>query len=318
MSRPLMLITGGAGGIGFVTAREFAKQGHDIIIFDVPALERSGKLEELAESISKDTGVKVLALGVDVADVNSVKRGFRRLNEEHDIKSLNVLILNAAKSIIALLEETDEKQAGEVLDSILKGAVNVTVNALPLLQKSIPNASLLAVSSIASLISPPFLGIYAAAKAGLDKLMDCWRLELEPMGIHVGVLHVGATNTGMVRRAYMSPTIKQLFAVHQSCQGEMTDHSRKCKIAKEFVNYVERPHQESPETVARVLYQMMTERVSQQFVTKSDERQFRLAKRLKFMSKRWFRNVSKSVLEFRSLVSDTKKSTEEHHENVQE
>ncbi len=302
MSRPVILITGGAGGIGSVTAREFARHGHDVILFDLPELEQSGALKKLAESISHDTKSNVYGIGVDVANPNSVKNGFQRLIEEFDIRSLNVVILNAAKSIISLLEETNEVQAGEVLDVMLKGAINITVNALPLLKRGVPNASLIAVSSIAALISPPFLGIYAAGKAGLDKLMETWRLELEPLGIHVGILHVGATSTGMVRRAYMSPTIKTLFELHDACQrGEVMERS-KCKAAKTFVEYVERPQQEPPETVARTLHQMARNRIPRSFVTRSDERQFRFSKRLNFLTTRWFRNVTKEVFSIRSSL----------------
>ncbi len=60
----------------------------------------------------------------------------------------------------------------------------------------------LAVSSLAAAVHPPLLGAYCAAKAGVEALADCMRVELHSSGARVGVAYFGELETDMTRRGF--------------------------------------------------------------------------------------------------------------------
>ena len=63
-----VLVTGGAGGIGFETARMFAKAGADVTIVDLNETQLNTAKEELEK-----TNAKILALKCDVSKEDQVK-----------------------------------------------------------------------------------------------------------------------------------------------------------------------------------------------------------------------------------------------------
>ncbi len=54
--------------------------------------------------------------------------------------------------------------------------------------------------------------------------------------------------------------------------------------------------------VALALYKMVQNKLPRGFVTKKDEWQFHLVKRLKFIPTRWFRQVTREILNFREFA----------------
>ncbi len=69
MNRPVALITGASSGIGEALAREFAANGHDLII----TARREARLETLAESLQERLGCEVMTLGADLASKSGVR-----------------------------------------------------------------------------------------------------------------------------------------------------------------------------------------------------------------------------------------------------
>ncbi len=272
--RSMVLITGAAGGIGSATAKLFAETHHDVVITDIK--QKENELKELARQLTTNAETKIIPLPMDVTDPTSISQAIASLKDEHGIQHLNVLINNAGKSLITTIDETNINEASEVIDVLLKGPINTTLLFLPMLRAGLPDASIITVSSMAALITPPFLAIYGAAKAGLDKIMETWRHELEFEGIHVGLIHVGATKTNIIKKGELSPTFNKLFQIHEDCNAskdknhQKPDTMARCQNAEKIVRFFERPNQVPPSRVAETILQMVRKRKQQSFVTKSD------------------------------------------------
>lgn len=71
-SRRVAIITGAAEGIGRGIALRLAKDGFDLGLFDLPRTQ--GKLDELAATIEKEYGVRVVKVTGSVAEEDDVKR----------------------------------------------------------------------------------------------------------------------------------------------------------------------------------------------------------------------------------------------------
>ena len=86
--RPVVFITGAAGGIGSAASLEFVRRGYDVAMADVNA----EKLEHLAEKINAGDA-KALSIPGDLADLDYAKRAIDETIEYYG--RLDVLVNNA-------------------------------------------------------------------------------------------------------------------------------------------------------------------------------------------------------------------------------
>lgn len=64
------IVTGAANGIGAEISRTFAREGCHVVLADLD----EGKAAALAEEIMKETGVRTVAVGCDVAQKNPARQ----------------------------------------------------------------------------------------------------------------------------------------------------------------------------------------------------------------------------------------------------
>lgn len=160
-----ILITGGSAGIGFEIARQLSEKNNHVII-----LGRSEyRLQKAAAQLKN-----VTALTGDVSDPDDVERLVKTLYR--DFPSLNILINNAGKAFVYDLaaEGADgfTRAAEEMLTNYLS-VIRLTEKLLPLLRRQ-PEAAVVNVSSIVSIVPNHRLATYGASKAALHS----WSLSL--------------------------------------------------------------------------------------------------------------------------------------------
>src|SRR5688572_905904 len=97
MERKTVLITGGARGIGFSTAQEFARAGYDLALID---RDHEG-LEQAAKALS---GTRVVTRVVDVGDQRAVEAMAQEVLAE--LGHLDVLVNNAGIAHTGTLAST--------------------------------------------------------------------------------------------------------------------------------------------------------------------------------------------------------------------
>jgi NAD(P)-dependent dehydrogenase (short-subunit alcohol dehydrogenase family) len=86
-----------------------------------------------------------------------------------------------------------------VIEINLLGVMYTDRAALPHLERS--RGYLLNIASSAAALRAPGLSAYCAAKAGVEALSDCLRMEIGPRGVDVGVAYFLFLDTDMVRDA---------------------------------------------------------------------------------------------------------------------
>lgn len=181
----VVLITGGARGIGAATARELASRGWTPVLADIDA--------------SGDT------IPLDVRDFAACDRAVERVLERHG--QLDAVWANAGIASFGPLALTDPEAWVQTVDVNLIGAFRTVRAALPAV---IANRGYVAVTaSLASFAHAPAMSAYAASKAGVEAMCNALRIELAPHGVAVGTIHPTWIDTDMVRegeaehRAYM-------------------------------------------------------------------------------------------------------------------
>lgn len=183
-----VIVTGGATGIGFATAKLFAAEGANVVIASRGEENGIRALGEL-----KAIGGNPIFVQTDISDEAGVQNLMNRALEHTG--RLDVLINNAAMFYESdFLTETTERWKA-VFDTIVNGAYWCSKYAAEgMIQKGISGA-IVNVSSINGYRALNQSSHYNAAKGALDQLTRCTALELSPHGIRVNGVAPGFIDT---------------------------------------------------------------------------------------------------------------------------
>ena len=188
----VVVVTGGASGIGFETARLFAEAGAIVAINDV-----RGEAAEKAAGILARTGGRATAFPGDISSIESVRKNAREIVARFG--RVDVLVNNAGLSTFAPAEElaieTWRKAIAVNLDGAFFWAQTVAVASM------IPNRAgvIVNVASGAGLAAIPNNVAYVASKHGVVGLTKALAVEWGRYGIRVNCLCPGVTETDMIR-----------------------------------------------------------------------------------------------------------------------
>jgi len=185
-----VLITGGASGIGFATAKRFLDEGARLAILDrdEAALQRAGK-----ELPNLDG-----AMLADVSDEESVRRAFAELDRL--FAGLDVLINNAGISVRNRFMDITPEQWRTVIGVNLNGVFYVAQQAARRMLAG-GGGVILNMGSTNGLTGYHHYADYNATKAGVIELSRSMALELGPT-IRVNAVCPGFIMTPMQEAEY--------------------------------------------------------------------------------------------------------------------
>ncbi len=162
----VVLITGGAGGMGRAIAAKFLAAGDVVVVADL-------RIEPPVEDAT--------AIHTDVTSVEDCERMVAETLALHG--KLDVLVCAAGVWVEGPAEEMTERQWDRVADVNLKGSFFSCRFAIPALIGS--QGSIVLISSDYGLVGGPGASIYCATKFGVNGLMRSLALELAPQGVRV-------------------------------------------------------------------------------------------------------------------------------------
>jgi NAD(P)-dependent dehydrogenase (short-subunit alcohol dehydrogenase family) len=181
-------VTGCGRGLGRAITRAALGRG-DL----VAASSRS--LADVAD-LSAEFGDKVLPLALDIRDRAAAAPALDAARERFG--RIDVLVNNAARSLVAAVEEATETQVRDLIDTNLLGSLWVTQAALPIMQAQ-GGGHIVQISSGGGVISWPMNGIYQASKWGLEGMSEALAQEAQHLGIKVTIVQAGHMESGMAR-----------------------------------------------------------------------------------------------------------------------
>jgi len=195
----VVIVTGGASGIGQATAQLFASEGAAVVVADlndpsstVQAIEAAGgKAKGLQGSVASEDFLQSM---IDTA-VNSYGQ-------------LDVLINNAGIGLPpAPIEDADPEGWRSVFEVNVHAGFMATKLALPHLRKT--RGNVLFTSSVAGLSGQSNATCYASTKAAIINMAKSIALDHAPEGIRVNVVCPGATDTPIMDQV---PVPREIFA----------------------------------------------------------------------------------------------------------
>lgn len=196
-----IFITGAAKGQGRDAAIAFAKEGANVIGFDLggkisyPSYNKttSNDLLTLKEEIESFGGNFLESIG-DVRNYGDLEEAVRKGVEKFG--TIDILFNNAGISAYGLSYELTEEEWDAMLDINLKGAFLAAKAIIPIMIKQ-KSGVIINNSSIAGLRGMNRLSHYSASKWGMVGLTKSWALELAPYNIRSISIHPTGVNTPM-------------------------------------------------------------------------------------------------------------------------
>lgn len=188
----VVLVTGGAAGIGRATSELFASQGATVHIWDLN--EDAG--DDLVASFSSK-GWKSAFTKVDVTSYEDVGAGIDAIIKESG--RLDILINNAGITIDKTLVKMEPEIWQKVIDVNLTGVFNCTKQAVPYMIEG-GGGVILNASSVVGLYGNFGQTNYVATKAGVIGMTKTWARELGRKNIRVNAVAPGFIATEMVRK----------------------------------------------------------------------------------------------------------------------
>lgn len=178
----VILITGGAGGIGLAAGRRFVAGGDTVVLADRSTDALSG-IESPFDTIVADVSV-----------VAECERMVAETVERHG--RLDVLVNCAGVWVEGPTAEMTEEQWDGTIDVNLKGTFFACRFAVPHLVES--GGCIVNLSSDAGLVGSAETAIYCASKGGVSLLTKALGLELAPKGVRVNAVCPNDVDTPML------------------------------------------------------------------------------------------------------------------------
>jgi short-subunit dehydrogenase len=198
-SNKVVLITGASSGIGRGLALELARRGAKLGL----VARRHELLQEIAAEISSaNKNAEVLLLPADVNDADALRKAGQELSLRFG--RIDVLIANAGTGVTNPSDEFDAAQFSSVINVNVIGVANSVAAVLPEMISS-ASGHLVVISSLAAYRGLPKSAAYCASKAAASAMFESFRLDLEPRGINVTIIHPGFIRTPLTagRKAHL-------------------------------------------------------------------------------------------------------------------
>jgi NAD(P)-dependent dehydrogenase (short-subunit alcohol dehydrogenase family) len=190
----VVLITGGAEGIGRATARRLAAEGWRLALADVDEAAGGRTQAELREA-----GAEVVFLPCDVREEEQVRGAVTAAADRFGALHALVNAAGILQGAFHAVEELETETFDRVLDVNLRGTFLACKHAVPVIEAS-GGGVVLCIASGGGVRGPSSSLAYGASKAGMHGFCLTLEAQLKPRGIRVNVVCPGTIDTNMKRR----------------------------------------------------------------------------------------------------------------------
>lgn len=214
MKGKVVLVTGGASGIGLASAEACATEGAVVVITDVNAASGDAESKRMAAA-----GLAVEFLGHDVTSEADWRRVVDEVVRRHG--RLDVVVNNAGIAVIAPVEQETLEGWRRTQAVNMEGVFLGTREAIRAMKAR--GGSIVNISSIEGLVGDALIPAYNASKGGVrlftkSAALECARLGY---GIRVNSVHPGYVDTPLVAGAMGRLPPEQAAALQQDLLGRI-------------------------------------------------------------------------------------------------
>lgn len=204
----VVVVTGGASGIGLGISRLFAANGHPVAILDM-----QDELLQREAALLRGAGAKVLACMVDVSDRARIDGAYAAVRKE--LGPIAVVIANAGVSSSAAFQTMSPQTWQRMIDVNLTGVFH-TIQAALADMIAAKWGRIVTISSQAAQSGAQDRAHYAASKGGVIALTRSLARELAAHGITVNTIPPSLVDTPLAREGERSGQVPPLEVIAQA------------------------------------------------------------------------------------------------------
>jgi short-subunit dehydrogenase len=194
-----VLITGASSGFGEEFARQYAQQGHALVL----VARRLDRLQTLAEALRRQFNTEVVVEQVDLSDIPAVIQLHERLRLRGI--AIDILINNAGHGLQGPFVDSKLDAALAMVQLDIASLTAVT-HVFAQDMRARKRGKILLVASMLASWGVENFAVYSAAKAYVLRLGEALHRELKSDGITVTALCPGLSDTGFVQAAQQKVT----------------------------------------------------------------------------------------------------------------
>jgi NAD(P)-dependent dehydrogenase (short-subunit alcohol dehydrogenase family) len=187
----VVVISGGASGIGLGTGKLFAKHGASVVLLDINESQGGKAVEEIAAE-----GNKAIFMKCDVTNEENVSSVVNSIDEKYG--KIDVLFNNAGVTVRKTVVDLSEKEWDFVLGVGLKGTFLLSKYTIPVMARN-GGGSIVNTGSGWGLKGGDKAAAYCAVKGGIVNLTRAMAIDHGPQNIRVNSVNPGDTDTAMLR-----------------------------------------------------------------------------------------------------------------------
>ncbi len=203
----VVVVTGGASGIGLGICRQFAANGHPVAMLDVQdeALQRESAL-------LREAGAKVIACRADTSNRAEMDAAYRSIRQE--LGPIAIVVANAGISAAADFQTMSIDTWQRMIDVNLTGVFHTIQPALPDMVAA-KWGRIVTISSQAAQSGAQDRAHYAASKGGVIALTRSLARELARHGITVNTIPPSLVDTPLARSGERAGEVPPLEVIAQ-------------------------------------------------------------------------------------------------------
>lgn len=189
LSSRVMLVTGGAKGIGAGCARLFAEEGWNVVVVDID----DGAGRELVSGLGSKHQGKCSFLHCDIGDFEQLQVVFTKMMGDYG--RLDCLINNAVQfPPRKIIDNYSPEEISKSINMNLCSCIVLCKLALPYLRKV--QGNIVNMSSIVAMSGQDRNSVYSAAKGGISAFTKALAIDEAPHGVRVNAVLPGNIITG--------------------------------------------------------------------------------------------------------------------------
>jgi len=216
MSNKVMIVSGGASGLGLAAGVKFAKNGYSIVLIDVDE-EKGKKAEEQIKSLGQDA----VFVKCDISDKAQVERAAQITKERFG--RADVLINNAGLEVRGSILQCTEDDWDRLYDINLKGIFYMSNAFVPFMLEQ-GTGAIVNTGSILGYRTVGERAAYSSSKGAIDTLTRTMAFDLAEKNIRVNCVVPGAIDTPLIRGSINdspNPAETEKFLGSKSVFGRM-------------------------------------------------------------------------------------------------
>lgn len=205
----VVVITGGASGIGEAFVRAFAEQKSRVVFLDI----QNDAAQLLIQQVSAAGFPAPTYFPCDLTNIDLIQSTLTIIAEQFE--TIDILVNNAGNDMRHSIEEVTSEFWDRLMAINLKAQFFVARAVIPAMQKA-RRGSIINMSSISFMIPSTGLPVYVTAKAAIVGLTRTLARELGPHNIRVNAVMPGAIETERQKRLWLTEEYKAEILARQS------------------------------------------------------------------------------------------------------